>query len=44
MVKPAVAMNGTKNIDYSELHPLQAQVQNKAKSLMSSTRAADAVN
>lgn len=44
MVKSAVAMNRAKNADYPDLHPLQTQVQNKAGNLMSSTRAADAVN
>lgn len=44
MVKPAVAMNEAKNMNNPDLHPLKAKVQNKAKSLMSSTRAADAVN
>lgn len=35
---------GQKKMDYPDLHHLQAQVQNKAKNLMSSTRAADAAN
>lgn len=44
MVKSAVAMNGAKSMDYPDLDLLQAQVQTKAENLMSSTRAADAVN
>lgn len=44
MAKSAVAMNGAKSMDYPDLHPLWAQVQNKAENLTSSIRAADAVN
>lgn len=44
MVKSAVTMIGAKNMDYPDLHHLQAQVQSQAENLMSSTRAADAVN
>lgn len=44
MAKSAVAMNGAKSMDYPDLHPLWAQVQNKAENLTSSIRTADAVN